>query len=439
MVVQTPMFSAGFSAAPGVITNETLTIQLSNDLAALRPIVSTQVENQTVTTPSGQEGVLLTHHKLSSTGAWDGRTYETDTFDPGSLPEPMPTMLTTKALLGDGTDLKQVSDTLDVQPLPDWYKYLTNTSHIVFSSTPGGQSGSLDGNYTLKGLVINLASNAATTIPATIPFIGGKTVKTAVGFGIIAQIPLSITTTPTVSGYALARVTFIDNPILNKEFDESTQLGGANGVKVTPNFTLDPETLKPNGGFGLIFALTDKNTLYNQGIFSVTRPISIFLATYSVSADVAYALTAQSGVTLAPGAGFVVDPKVTSVDLGVSSTLKGGVDIGWKIPDNWLKYYERQFHVRFPKLFPSPSSLPALVWRNAVSGLLSVDTKVGYSGTAQELMPTVLSADGNFNPQIQTEIVFMIGQTSVLGTDPFNVLPYIFPGIPKGGYKFKFI
>ena len=99
-------FFADPPTGPPPITDETLTLELSASLAALRPTVNV--------------GNYTTQPKLSSTGSWDGQTYQTEGFDPGTLFDMA--MLPTQAMLGAGGVVlaEANSPPFHVVPLPDW-------------------------------------------------------------------------------------------------------------------------------------------------------------------------------------------------------------------------------------------------------------------------------------------------------------------------------
>lgn len=426
-----------YLAIPGVITDETMVIQLSDDLAALRPTVAAQVKDALVATPHGREDLLFTHPRIDPQGAWDGRSYETDEFDPGSLPGT--TSFLTQAVLG-GEVLARRSNALEVVPVPGLFSYLGDGRSISFVPGVGQSSGTPNGSYVLSGLVAVLSSSKASVIPPAVPYVGGKAIVGEVGLGIDVTIPLDKAVAPTVSGYAAARVVFDGGEISSTRVTAGVPIDGIDAeLNVVPSFTLDPESLEPDGGVGVAFEFSTKGGVAGKNLFTRTKPVSIFLATYSVLADIAYDLKAQALLTLTPGSGFQVDAGATALDLGVSSTIRGVVDIGWKVPDAWLSFYTKQFHTRFPKLFPSATQLPSIVWKNAVSGTLAVHTTMGYSGSVRNLIPSVMSVEGLFDIRVTTAIQFTIGSTSVLGTDPFNVLPFLFDEIPKGGFKFRLV
>ena len=298
-----------FLAAPGAITDETLTLQLSDSLAALRPVVNTQVEDQTVATPSGPEGVLESHLKLNSDGSWDGRSYETDQFDPGTLTGPA--TLDTQALLGDGTDLKDAAATFDVQPLPYWLNSLADAAAPTFTPQPSGQNGSEAGYYTFQGIVADLGLPSTSTIPNDVPFVGGDQIGASAGFGVKVVVPINAADAPTASGYAKVMFTYLGNTIWEKtvqaNFSTQTQNGSAT-LTVTPSFTLDPESLVPDGGFGLTFAFSDAAQL--SGITLASRDILAEVGTVPVITHVgiiltpSYNLHIQASLTDTPSGGI---------------------------------------------------------------------------------------------------------------------------------------
>jgi hypothetical protein len=91
-----------FLAVPGLITDETITAQLSVSLAALRPAVAGFIGDSTlVFQPQTSEDIVFT----------------SDTFDPGTL-QGSDIPLKVKAFASDGQNLSEADNTRMFSPFP---------------------------------------------------------------------------------------------------------------------------------------------------------------------------------------------------------------------------------------------------------------------------------------------------------------------------------
>jgi hypothetical protein len=429
-----------FLSVPGVITDETLTIQLSDSLAALRPTVSTVVNGQTVTTPFGQDGVLLTHDKLSSTGSWDGVTYESDAFDPGSRSQS--TTLNTQALLGDGTNLMQVSDTLDVEPLPDWMESLQSQAGLKFTSAPGGPNESETGSYSLSGLVTDLSLPIASTIPSDVPIVGGEQVGASAGLGLNLTIPLGVTSAPTASGYADVSLTLLNTVIFDKQLQanfSTTSQNGSATFTVTPTFTINPETLAADGGFGITFTVDDSAQLASQSVAS--RDVVLVVGGvpvtthFGITITPSYDLNIQATVTDTSTAGVSLVPTGTFISLTTTAGLQVQAQSGIFVPPTlvstispYLSPVLQTLHRLMPSLFPSSATLPNASLEATLTGTLTVNSQVNYTGGI-DAVPLAVSINGviNATSAVDLEFAFTGIGTFLIPILNYNLFPNTFP------------
>ena len=297
-----------FLSLPGVVTGETFTAKLSDSLAALRPSVSTWVGDQTL---------LTAHH--STTGAfstWDGSTYVTDAFDPGTLSGP--TTLETEALLGSGADLKSVDTTLDVQPLPTWLSALTKTD---FTFNPVGTGP--NGVYSLKGEFSTLSIPGSTmTIPTQvsgypIPFIGGSSISIGASCALTVLVDLNPSKEPSLSSPNIG----LTASLFGNQQEKTVPSGD---IKVTPTLSLDPETLVPDGDFGVTLGFTYDADLGNYTIYSksvtLLDPPGLTVA-LDVKGDETLNVSGTLALDLGSGDKLSVVPDTTSLQMGVTTTV----------------------------------------------------------------------------------------------------------------------
>jgi hypothetical protein len=399
-----------FLAAPGAITDETLTVQLSNSLAALRPIVTTLVDDDSVSTSSGEESVLSTHHVIGSSGNWDGLTYQTDPFDPGSLAGP--TTLTTQALANDETNLAQITDVLDVEPLPDWITQLMNNS-ITFYATAVGAANIQSDTYTIKGVLADLSLSPKAVIPSHVPLIGGESVGAAAELGVIATVPLAITSSPTVSGYGGFTIHVGSSNLFDKTYGAYFNLlsDDTGSFSATPDFTLNSDSLQPTGGFGMDFKFTGKVPLSNIPLYNghiVFRGISIPL---QLSASESFDLSEEANITLTPESGFSINPGQASIILGLTNTLAG--DVG--------------YDVSIPKRKP----VVTLKIKARALGSLNLHSNVSYSGSADSIAPVLVSFVGVFDPRLDGQFVFTYKGHKPIDKPSGNLLDIFFDDLPR--------
>lgn len=391
-----------FFARSGIVNDESFTVTLSDSLAALRPDGLVKV---------GGVG-LRTTPKTGLLGTWDGKTFETEAFDPGTLSGDTP--LRAQALRNSQSLNEADSTSIHVVPFPSWLTALDNLS-VSFAPTGGGPTGS----YTFRGFVANLGSPPdANSLPADLPFVGGKHIGASAGFGLQVVAGLSTDHDPTVSGFVGMKVTFLDATILEKNLDTSTNLGDTTAkVGVTLDLALSPETLEANGDFGLTITLTDKAPLgerdFYSGITYVAFPPAI--VEYGIKANVNLDLKAQVKLSFHQGGGlkeFV--PDETYFDLGVEAVLKGYANVGWFVPQAIAR-----------RLGIKPGD--AVQWSNEISGSLAFHSRTTYT---DQLAPNTSTFGGVFDVQASSAAQIIVGGRIIAQSPPIKVrlfpdsLPY---------------
>ncbi len=408
-----------FLAAPGAIADETITAQLSDSLAALRPSIAGYLGSSTVLVfqPQSSEDI----------------TFTSDSFDPGTLQGP-DVPLKVEAFTTAGQSLDEADKTFDVQPVPAWILALKDSDKPTFTPDTTDDGGS----YTFKGFLVDLGVPDGTAIPSNIQFAGGYTFGATVGFGVQIVAPMNTAIAPTATGYLGIKLTLNNSTLYKKDFQPSTSyndgtFSGSLTASLSP--TLDPETLEePDGGMAVKLNVSGKALLANQQLYEGFSffPEALLEAEYTVNADLNFTLTANAKVEYTPGTGFsLVGGGASNLSLGLAATLKGEVDLGWFVPNSgFLQSILRLLHLRDPALFPSANKLPALEWQNTLSGTLAEHALVKYCGDSDSRLPVVISFGGSLNAALQTQLVFSIGNTTIVGTPPFDVLPLLFPKLP---------
>jgi hypothetical protein len=430
-----PKVIGRFLAVPNLVT-ESLIIKLSPSLGALRPSVITFISNGD--SLDGEPDATLL-------GGWDGVTYKTDGFDPGALSQSAD--LSTSAQTDDKTAVyKTVDTTLDVQPLPDWYQSLLDPK-VVFNPATAATNGALQGSYQVKGGVVNLVPPASATIPQDVAFVGGKSVGASATFGVDVTVPLDVASKPVVNGTVDLGLTVLGVKLPSKSIDlaDSTTVGGGATLKLTPQVTLDPNTLQADGSFGLGFTFSYDGKLAHDSLYSQARPITIsgvpFNLEYGLYEDMSYNVTADADLVLSPGSGFVLaaNPDLSYVSVGVTGGLSGEVSVGWFVQtpqqseatDNLLYKY-------LPSIFTPNTYLPALKLSLAVSGGATLSTRFNYNGGSTGTTPLPVSFGGSLSPSVDAKVSFTIGTKtySLPSIKIFNNIPsLVFNG--NGQYSFN--
>jgi hypothetical protein len=389
-----------FLSIPGVVTGETFTAKLSDSLAALRPYVSTWVGDQTV---------LDAHHLTTGLfSSWDGTSYVTNGFDPGTLSGP--TTLTTHAFLTGGTELKDVETSLDVQPLPTW---ISSLGKPAFTFNPVGAGP--DGVYSLKGLFDTLSIPAsAMTIPTQvsgypIPFIGGSTLSIAATIAVTVSVDLNpVKAPPSVSGNVGLSASLFGKP-------EQKDLPSAN-IKATPTLGLDPETLVPNGTFGVTLTFTYDQDLGGYSIYSksvtLLDPPGLSVA-LDVKGDETLNVEGTLALDLGVGDKLAIVPDTTALQMGVTTKITGSVTVGYLIPEGTLKTtLEKWLGV---------TKLPSLSFTSGVSGSLDIHSKATFTELAS---PIVQSFGGTLIFDSSPALTFTIGTTQFKASSPRPIEVY---------------
>ena len=402
-------FFADPTDQPAPLTDESLTLRLSDSLAALRPTL--------------RVGALGAKPDADSAG-WDGRTYRTDDFDPGTIFDDA--FLPSSATVGDRVLAEQNSPRFRVVPLPAWYN--ASTPHSVTFKTapaPGG------GAYSFKVYIGSLGSSHLYSIPDDVPMIGGRPLGATLGYGVTTTAPLAVNTstlTP-LDGFAGLSLNFADLATVDLNLDTTRDLGDGWKIQVIPRAPLDPTTLEMDGGFGMTLKVTGSSVSPDKVFVDRQFFVGLFLADVGIKGNIALTLTAQATVSLDQGTFQLVSGGLTYLQLGPTATLTGFADIGWFIPLKFIDPILKILRARFPKYFPPTGNLlPELKLKNELIGSIELHARVDYSGNAFGAIPYFdVSAGGTVDLQVKETLVFTIGNTNLLGKLP----PFVIPLFPK--------
>jgi hypothetical protein len=389
------------------ITDETITVQLSDSLAALRPDV---VVGTNTSSPNATDG-------------WDGATYVTEGFDPGTLSDgavlPMVAERNGQVLEDDN------SPAFDVKPLPGWYDQLEEPT-ISFDATAGA--------YTIKGALAQLGSSNLLTIQPDTPIVGGKTIGATLGYGIIVTAPLS-EASATVNSYAALDVNLLGLASIHKDFSTDVNLSNQSSFSITPQGTLDPATLEMINGFGVTLKLSDTETLANVTFLDQVLYPSFFVVETGIKGSLKETLTEQAQITYVDGSFQFAPGGGTYIQDTMSAALTGYANAGWFIPAKYSRAFTAFLQLRLPNYFPSGFLLPQLSLNNELTGSLDLTGKVVYNGNPNAPLANLdVTAGGTINVQVKQTLVFMLGNVNLLGVLPpitYQLFPSVLP------FKFK--
>jgi hypothetical protein len=386
-----------FFTAPNVLTDETFTIQLSDSLAALRPDVVTVTVGSMLTLPA--------HPKKGLLGSWDGRTYETDNFDPGTLDQSTP--LHVAAIRGSST-LVEDDATLSVQPLPDWVMALRgwNVSFDRNGSGPGA------GAYVFDGFLPDLSIGGTIfTVPKDVPLIGGQTVGGHVGFEVRAIAPLSVASTPTWEAGLQADLTLgtaslpivILPPRVSGDDDQWS-------LTVKPGGTLDPVTLTEPGGFSLTVGYDSKvatpleKMLFDEQAFVLPFGIPVELE-FTVAAALDVMLHAHAHFAVDPLLGAELLPDETYFGLGVKGDLSAKAQGGW-FPPAWVQNF---LNMRRGGSF----SVVTFALRDTMAVEISADAEAHVAASLGQISFSGAQFKGDASVSNTLDLIFQIGNTTI--------------------------
>jgi hypothetical protein len=396
-----PAVIGRFLEVPGLVSEQVIA-KLSPSLAALRPAVGTFIN----------QGEYLEGHPYGPLLNWDGLTYITDAFDPGSLTKSA--TLTTEAQADDvgKTSLAEVNTTLDVQALPAWMVALqAKPTFERVGNTP-------DGIYTVSGFLTNFAySSGPLTIPGRVPFVGGKTASVNGGLYVTVDVHLKNTVAPTVSGNVE-----IKGSILGQDVTEALN---PTEVSAHPNVRLDPETLAPNGDLGITFTIDHSQPIASYTLYSSTYPIDVPLgvAEFSVKGRTSLTVKDSIDVTLSDNKTFAISPAQSTFSLVVDTTITGGASFGYFVPASFEQYIRNLFHYSGPIDFLTVSA--------SISGSLDFNVNTIYNGTVPET--TYAGGALDITPSPTLSLIFLGKTVASTGKLPIKLFP---PGVFP--YKFVF-
>ena len=311
---QNPLKIGRFFAMPGLVTDESFTLTLSDSLAAIRP--SPLVRIGDVKLPADPDTGLL--------GSWDGKTYVTGTFDPGTLPGP--TEINAQAL-GSPDVLAEQDLTLDIVPVPRWIQDLQQLKPIRFDADLLDSNGT----YTFSGVLGTLVSSNL-AIPSSWPYIGGDHVGADVAYGLTIVTTLDPAVSPQFSGFASIQLNLLDKAHPSFSFSTSPASVGAIKLKVQLGAPLDPRTLDVQGGFSLTVGLSGpldqvKAPFFESQVFEL--PFALQFGLYEIASTT---VDSQLSVSMDGDGNLVVDPSSTYVQLGADYAIQGDVKAGLFAP-----------------------------------------------------------------------------------------------------------
>ncbi|MEW4569259.1 hypothetical protein AB1L88_15450 [Tautonia sp. JC769] len=399
-------FFANPTTGPPPITDQTLTLRLSDSLAALLPTLTV--------------GGHSTERKP------DGRTYETEGFDPGELADM--SFLVSRAVMDEQVLAEEDSPRFRVLPLPDWFPALAGET-IEFNSGAGG-------GYTLEGHIARLGSPTLFVVPGDVPIIGGRPLGATIGYGVSVATPLDEQVPATAGAFAGMSLNLLD--LASAEYNLSTSAEVVEGlsIELTLQSILDPSTLEMRDGFGVTILVSASENLGEKTFYENVGVVGIFLVDYGIKGAIDLKLNAQVQVTLVDDALRVVGNGGTYIDFGPTGSLTGFADIGWFIPPKFTDPLVTVLRRRLPGYFPASGNLlPALRLKNELTGSLDIRGRVDYSGAAEGPDATFdTSLESSINVQVKQTLEFLIGNVNLLGILP----PFTVQLFPKTlPYKFK--
>ncbi len=405
---QDPSTIGRFFAVPGLVTNETFTLTLSDSLAAIRPSPLVVIGDAKL--PALPDTGLL--------GSWDGKTYITGDFDPGTLSGP--TELQAQAL-GSPDILAEQDLTLEVVPVPLWMQDLGS-----FKTSFNGDVFDSGGTYTLSGNLTTLADGGF-TVPESTPFIGGNSFSASANFPVTVTTTLDPSADPTVTGLVNLSVNVFDLITLTPQV---SSVGGG-GVKVNLGVPLDPETLNPEGTFALTISVAP-TVGYTLPIF--VSPVEEFgpylYAQFGLYYTVTDTMSVQVGVTLNSDNQIQIVKNLTFISDDLDLAIKGDVKVGaFETLNPTLQSFAAMLARRLPSFVSSKvdptNPLLGLYFDVAVTGDLDFQDNVYFVGTTAEPESSVSTMKAILNLYQSTSINVVVG-TVILGSlkiQSWEILP----------------
>ncbi|QEH31646.1 hypothetical protein OJF2_01110 [Aquisphaera giovannonii] len=408
-----------FFAIPGEILDQTFTVRLSDPLAALRPTL----------TANGTIGLK----PAETSSAWDGLTYVTDDFDPGTLPtvdrpgDPDTGVRLNIIATRSGETIKEAdSPRFHVEEFPRWLadlgsEYGSNREDLVkFVPVPGGKGG----DYVFQTVLVRLR-DFEVKAPDDAFLIGGRSTKLVVDHDIIVTAPLG--GTPRLEGlihakFELLGVTIFDRPLrsgVSDDFSSFDVTFSTGGIKP---FTLEPEE---SSGFGISLRFTTKESSPEKTLAEgfIITPIFVVLEP-KLKLVASYTIAANATLLYVPGSGIRVDGGGTSIALKVTGQLRGELAASWS-PAGPLKVV-RLLQRLFPDKFKKGVPIPELAWINTLVGQLSLDAQANFGGDL--LSPTIAGrrVEGGIDFLFESQVKLTVGSVDLLDFalfDPIELVP----------------
>jgi hypothetical protein len=403
-----PAVIGRFFPGPGLIPDETLTVTVSDSVAALRPTLVVNV--------GGND--LVTAPKVPLLGSWDGRTFETATFDPGVFLGD--TAIQARAFLQQQT-IDQAFATLEVEPIPDWLKDLSQSSRKFEVDTTGH-----DGSYVFAGL-LGAGLNLSHRVDGNVPFVGGRTTEFSADLGVTVRAFLNPTIQPQSKGYGVIRLTVLDVSVVNQRFDLPDSAGtSGNGLSLSlSSGYLDPLTLVPQEGVTLTvkYRVDALKKSFNLGLgyytFIPVGPIPVLVGIRPV-ADLDIGVLAQLQVSY-QGGSFVFVPGGNSIGAVITGGPRLDVTTGWFLPN------PRIVRTLLTYLGLAQYGVFVLGLEGALAGAISFKGLAYYGGSVGTASRLYGELDVTFDVFGDAQLVFDVGGVR-LWSSPKATLH--FPGLP---------
>lgn len=394
------------------ITDETLTLKLTDSLAALRPTVTV--------------GSYTTGPKADGAVSWDGQTYVTEGFDPGTLVD-MATLSSQAAF--DGQVIEEAnSPRFHVVPLPSWIATMTKLD-VQFVPVVGGMSGDYTFDGLLKDFTLSLPPSV-TTLPQDVPFFGGQSYQASAGIGAKVFADLNPKAPAVAQGYIDIQFVFAGLTLLDKQFS-TDKSGDVHGLTVTTTLDvlLDTDTFDEPSGVGVTVAISGTVSTAKTTLYSTTKPVAIpplppFLARFELTGQLGLSWDAAVTAAYHAGTGFEIVPNLSHLHLVPALTLVGDVGVGYFIPNAALR-------ARLQRLYGT--SALQITLDTTVTGTLGLDVAVTYASGGVAIAT---------NADVTTDLAANFSLKVVAGrfTAEFDYTPALSIlddfGIPTGKHKY---
>jgi hypothetical protein len=431
-----------YFAVPGVskVKKETFDVILPPSLAAIRPVVIVQIGDGTTleTEPQNTLNVVSVQP--------DGVHYETTTtFDPGTLSGDTP-LVASVVSAGDGESLGDRTETIDVEPVPDWLKSLPGGLSTSF--TPDGDG---SGSYTFSGLLQDLSSNLSLTTPSDflMDWLSNQPISVGAGVGITVSAPLNYVKSPPVANpsFQIQAQLFSATPktLLNVQ---GTGEDGELKYGVTFDTKPDAKTLEltgPNVGINFTIQGSFDTDLLSEELEAKLSKSDVIMVgevplVYELSVKPSMVLKVADALRLvynptATGPALAVDPTKTYLNMtaGINVTANANIGyfipthVGWRRAEKLIEWAEKKYHLKpEAKLYANLSG----------EGTFTASAGIAKGSTGRL---TWLTGSGVFSVKSESGLKLSLNEKKTLYNPKFDLLKLLLPEGTKTSYKWKLV